>query len=287
MGHRKEPVHNISAFDKACSECSYRVTLSVLPGQQAVLLLQRRPDAHRTVWKCLCHRYGILDNGDHLNRPCIMTFEFDGIEYGYDDRRLLTSVHIKCEQGKIVGLLGRNGTGKTTLMKIAFGAIRPYVASIRLDGRSLLEPPFALGLVSYLPQESFIPTDLTLSRSLGLLQVHVDKIVAHFPEMKSDLDLYPAQVSGGRLRLFEVLAVLFRSTPFCLLDEPFTGLSPLFVERLQEILLMEKEKKGILISDQLFRQVLSIADNVYLLSNGNTFLVKEQEDLSRRGYVLV
>ena len=216
-----------------------------------------------------------------------MTFEFDGIEYGYDDRRLLTGVHIKCERGKIVGLLGRNGTGKSTLMKIAFGVIRPYVVSIRLDGRQLLEPPFALGLVSYLPQDSFIPSDLTLRRSLNLLQVRVDKIVASFPEMESELDLYPPQVSGGRLRLFEVLAVLFRPTPFCLLDEPFTGLSPLFIERLQEILLEEKETKGIMISDHLFRQVLSIADTVYLLSNGNTFLVKEPEDLSRRGYVMV
>jgi lipopolysaccharide export system ATP-binding protein len=81
------------------------------------------------------------------------------------------------------------------------------------------------------------------------------------------------------------LLVLLRSTPFCFLDEPFTGLSPLFIERLQKTILIEKEKKGILISDHLFRQVMSIADDVYLLSNGNTFLIKEPADLSRKGYL--
>jgi ABC-type multidrug transport system ATPase subunit len=215
-----------------------------------------------------------------------MTLECDGIEYGYDDRRLLTGIHIKCQTGKITALLGRNGTGKSTLLKIAFGAIRPDVASIRLDGHFVTRPPFSQGMVSYLPQETFVPGNLSLARILKLYQVSVDKVVSSFPELEQDLGLSHTQVSGGRLRLFEVLLVLFRNTPFCLLDEPFTGLSPLMVERLQEVIVGEKEDKGILISDHMFRQVMAIADDVYLLSNGTTFLIKEQEELARRGYLV-
>jgi ABC-type multidrug transport system ATPase subunit len=215
-----------------------------------------------------------------------MTLEFDGIEYGYDDRRLLTGIHIRCRTGKITALLGRNGTGKSTLLKIAFGAIRPDVASIRLDGHPLTRPPFSQGIVSYLPQETFVPGNLSLGRILKLYQVSVDKVVSSFPELEQDLGLSHTQVSGGRLRLFEVLLVLFRDTPFCLLDEPFTGLSPLMVERLQQIIMTEKKDKGILISDHLFRQVMEIADDVYLLSNGTTFLIKEKEELTRRGYLV-
>jgi ABC-type multidrug transport system ATPase subunit len=215
-----------------------------------------------------------------------MTLECDGIEYGYDDRRLLTGIHIKCQTGKITALLGRNGTGKSTLLKIAFGAIRPDVASIRLDGHPLTRPPFSQGIVSYLPQETFVPGNLSLAGILKLYQVSVDKVVSSFPELEQDLGLSHTQVSGGRLRLFEVLLVLFRHTPFCLLDEPFTGLSPLMVERLQEVIVGEKEDKGILISDHMFRQVMAIADDVYLLSNGTTFLIKEQEELARRGYLV-
>lgn len=215
-----------------------------------------------------------------------MILEFDGIEYGYDDRRLLTGVHVRCEKGKITGLLGRNGTGKSTLMKIAFGAIRPDVVSIRLDGQALEQPPFALNVVSYLPQDSFVPADIPLRRMLELYRVSEDKVLQYFPELATELGLYRSEVSGGRMRLFEVLLVLLRDTPFCLLDEPFTGLSPLLIERLQEVLLAEKKKKGIMISDHLFRQVLAIADSVYLLTNGSTFLVKEEEDLSRRGYAV-
>jgi ABC-type multidrug transport system ATPase subunit len=215
-----------------------------------------------------------------------MTLEFDGIEYGYDDRRLLTGIHMKCEKGKITALLGRNGTGKSTLMKIAFGAIRPDVVSIRINGRALTRPSFAEGMVSYLPQETFVPGNLSLARILALYQVDLKKVLAWFPELEQDLALYHPEVSGGRLRLFEVLLVLFRDTPFCFLDEPFTGLSPLMVERLQEVLVAEKVNKGIVISDHMFRQVMAMADTIYLLSNGSTFLIKEQEELARRGYLV-
>jgi ABC-type multidrug transport system ATPase subunit len=286
VGQRKEPVHLFPAVDQDRFAVSYCHHIRLLSKQQDVLLLQPRAYTSGAVWKCFRYRYARVVIGNHSNSTGFMILEFDGIEYGYHNRRLLTGVHVKCERGKITGLLGRNGTGKSTLMKVGFGAIRPDVASIRLDHRPLAEPPFALGVVSYLPQDSFVPTNVRLKRLLDLYAVSKEKVLSYFPELVSDFELYAPQVSGGRLRLFEVLLILFRSTPFCFLDEPFTGLSPLLVERLQQVLMLEKENKGILVSDHLFRQVLAIADNVYLLSNGSTFLIKEEEDLSRRGYSL-
>jgi ABC-type multidrug transport system ATPase subunit len=214
-----------------------------------------------------------------------MTLEFDGIEFGYDERRLLTSVHVKCNVGQVVGLLGRNGTGKSTLMKIAFGAVHSEVASVRINGKPLRYPAYASRMVSYLPQDRFLPGNLSLKNILAYYQVEADKMLTLFPELADDFSLLPAQISGGRLRLFEVLLILLRPVPFCMLDEPFTGLSPLFIERLQEFIALTKQTKGVIISDHLHRKVMSIADAVYLLSNGTTFLVKDSDDLVRRGYL--
>jgi ABC-type multidrug transport system ATPase subunit len=215
-----------------------------------------------------------------------MTLEFDGIQFSYDSKPLLSGIYVKCETGKITGLLGRNGSGKSTLLKIAFGSIQPEVISFRIDQRSVSHPAFTSKQISYLPQSDFIPHDLPLEKILKLYHVDRDHILNDFPEMQNDFTLQARELSGGRLRLFEVLLVLSMNTPFCFLDEPFTGLTPALVERLQSVLQNKKKQKGILITDHLYRQVMSLADDLYLLTNGKTYKVKEVEDLVRRGYLL-
>jgi len=215
-----------------------------------------------------------------------MTLEFDGIEFGYDGRSLLTGIHVKCEQGQVVGLLGRNGTGKSTLMKIVFGTLSTDVGSVRIDGIPVAPPAFSAQKISYLPQDHFLPGNLRLKDIMQLYRVNNERAIGYFPELKEDLHLFPDQLSGGRLRLFEVLIVLLGRATFCLLDEPFTGLSPVFVERLQQVMVAEKRNKGIILSDHLFRDVMEIADSVYVLSNGRTFQVAEEEGLVRRGYLV-
>lgn len=214
-----------------------------------------------------------------------MTLEFDGIEFGYDNRRLLTGIHMICSQNQVVGLLGRNGTGKSTLMKIVFGAIRTGVGSVRIDGKPLMSPAFSARQVSYLPQESFLPDNLRLKTILKLYHVRQERVIEYFPELEDDMNLVAGQLSGGRLRLFEVLLILLGNASFCLLDEPFTGLSPLFIERLQQVIIYEKKTKGVVLSDHLFREVMEVADNVYVLTNGRTFEVSGQDGLIRRGYL--
>jgi ABC-type multidrug transport system ATPase subunit len=215
-----------------------------------------------------------------------MTLEFDGIEFGYNGGKLLTSIHMTCGRNEIVGLLGRNGTGKSTLMKIVFGTVRPEIGSIRINGVPLRSPGFSKRRVAYLPQESFLPGNLRLKTILTLFGVSRPNMLKHFPELEDDIDLFPSQLSGGRLRLVEVLIVLLGDSQFCLLDEPFTGLSPVFIDRLQQVIVHEKQNKGVILSDHMYRDVLEIADSVYVLSNGRTYEVSEAEGLVRRGYLV-
>ena len=215
-----------------------------------------------------------------------MILEFDGIQFGFDEKQLLSGIYIKCETGKVTGLLGRNGSGKSTLLKIVFGSLYTDVISVRIDGKPLSPPSYRSRQIAYLPQDNFIPNDLSLQKILQLYEVDEDKILQPFPELKDDLALRSDEVSGGRLRLFEVLLILYSKAVFCLLDEPFTGLTPVFVERLQSVINNQKVKKGILVSDHLYRQVIDLSDSLYLLTEGKTYLVQDINDLVQRGYLL-
>lgn len=214
-----------------------------------------------------------------------MKLECDGVEFGYDSKPLLTSIYLQTSTNMITGLLGRNGSGKSTLMKICFGSIRPWSGSVRIDGRLISFPAFTSGMISYLPQDSFLPV-ATLRTILKVFKVRADDMYEDFPEFRDFLDLFPSELSGGYLRLFEVIAILHKpGAKFCLLDEPFTGLSPVIVERLQQIIIRKKSEKGIIISDHLYRQVKEISDELIVLANGRTVAVKDHDDLAGLGYV--
>jgi ABC-type branched-subunit amino acid transport system ATPase component len=215
-----------------------------------------------------------------------MILEFDGIQFGFGERQLLSGIYVKCEKGKVTGLLGRNGTGKSTLLKIVFGALAVEISSVRIDKASIMFPAFRSAKIAYLPQDSFIPSDLTLRKILALYKIDTKKITDHFPELRDRLDFQSAELSGGSLRLFEVLLILNSNAPFCLLDEPFTGLSPALVERLQIVIALEKLRKGILITDHLYRQVMQLSDELYLLTDGKTYHIQNQEELVQRGYLM-
>jgi ABC-type multidrug transport system ATPase subunit len=212
--------------------------------------------------------------------------ECDGVEFSYSDKPLLKSIYMRIDTGAITGLLGRNGSGKSTLMKVCFGALRPWTSSVRIDDRLISFPAFTSRRIAYLPQDSFLPSGMSLRKILRCYSVNDNELLRDFPEFDLQLDLFPGELSGGYLRLFEVLLILKKpGVNFCLLDEPFTGLSPAIIERLQMILQNEKAKKGIVVSDHLYRQVKEIADSMIMLTNGRTVVVKDEEDLVKNGYL--
>ena len=106
-----------------------------------------------------------------------------------------------------------------------------------------------------------------------------------FPEAEAMMDYHPSQLSGGYRRIFEVILTLRSKALFCLLDEPFTGLTPVYIERIKEMLQKAKAHKGIIITDHMHRHVVELSDNLYLLANGQTYHVRDMEKLVTLGYV--
>jgi len=211
--------------------------------------------------------------------------EFDSLELTYDTRSILSSVYMKCEAGEVVGILGRNGSGKSSLMKIVFGSLEPSFKSIRINGKTLKPNHLKQRLIGYLPQGNLIPAYLCIRKALKLYQIDDDDIFSQFPEAADFLDLSTTELSGGYKKIIEALLILKSKSKFCILDEPFSGIMPVHVEKMKAIIAGEKMKKGIIITDHLYRDVLSITDRVYLLTNGKTYQVKNEEDLISRGYI--
>jgi len=225
--------------------------------------------------------YGIIFIGiDAMN-----TLEFDSLYLEFGMNRILSGIHMKCATGQILGLLGRNGSGKSCLMQIVFGTMPAASKSIRFNGSPLMGDYLEKRIIAYLPQSDLLPPFVTFTQALKLYGVDEQKIVTDFPEIADCLKRKSSKVSGGQRRLFEILIVLKSRHPFCVLDEPFSGLMPLHIERLKELIKEEKQRKGIIITDHKHRHIREIADKLYMLTNGATYQVNTEEQLLEYGYL--
>jgi len=215
----------------------------------------------------------------------IHILEADGIQLDFGLRRILSDVYIKCETGKITGLLGRNGQGKSCLMNILLGTLNSSGNSVRFDSKVIHNAGKHPNLLLYLPQFNFIPKSLIVKQVLDDFQLICADFVNRFPEFNQQSDLKVSQLSGGQWRTVEIYIVVKTPSLFAMLDEPFTHLNPIQIEKIKEFLLEEKSNKGMLITDHMYDHLLDISDTVYLLKDGKTHLTKSILDLEELGYV--
>lgn len=213
----------------------------------------------------------------------IHQLEADSIQLQFGDRTILSSIYLNCETGKITGLLGRNGQGKSCLMKIIYGTLR-CEKSVRIDNLAQHEAYKRPDSLLYLPQFNFIPKSLSLKRIFQDFALDFSSFAEWFPEFQSKYKSSIGSLSGGGHRLLELFVIVKSKSHFVMLDEPFTHLSPLQIEKVKGLLLEEKTNKGLLITDHLYRQVLDICDNLYVLANGKTHLTKSLADIEALGY---
>lgn len=210
--------------------------------------------------------------------------EADSIQLSFGERKILSNIYLKVETGKITGLLGRNGTGKSSLLKIIYGILAAE-KSIRIDNQS---QPFAYqrpDLIKYLPQFNFISKQLSLKRVFQDFEIDYPLFEKRFVSFKGTPTSTIGSLSGGEHRLVELYVILKSKSQFALLDEPFTHLSPIQIEQVKALMLEEKDNKGLIITDYLYQDVIDICDNLYVLSNGKTHIINHIEELEALGYV--
>lgn len=207
------------------------------------------------------------------------TLTIDGVHLSFGRRKILTDVYIRLQSGRVAGILGRNGCGKSCLLRILLGELQAQHRSIRFNDKFVSRPFKMKGLLNYLPQHHFAPTFLSVNKLFEWFEVRSDQLLAHYPEIKPLFDRSLSQLSGGERRLIETIAILESKTQFSILDEPFTHLMPLHIEMLKKAIIRNKAYKGILITDHMYEHVLSLSDKLFLLREGKTYPIKDRDDL--------
>jgi len=216
-----------------------------------------------------------------------------GLVKVYDERRVVNGVDINVRHGEIVGLLGPNGAGKTTTFYMVVGLVPPSAGSVTFDGRDATHLAMykraRLGM-GYLPQEESIFRKLTVEENIMGVMETMKLSKAEKKERLEGLlerfgiahlrDNHAITLSGGEKRRLTIARSLVTEPSLLMLDEPFSGVDPIAVSEIQEIIKSLSEAGlAILITDHNVRETLSIVDRAYLIFEGKVRREGTQEFL--------
>jgi len=211
-----------------------------------------------------------------------MLVETRGLVKEYHRRRVVNGFSMNVREGEIVGLLGPNGAGKTTSFYMITGLIQPTLGSVYFKGKNVTGLPMfkraRMGL-GYLAQEPSIFRNLTVEENvlaiLETLPIGIRERRRRLEYLLEELKIsYLAKqkaytLSGGERRRLEITRALVTDPSLILLDEPFSGVDPLAVFDVQQIIRDLKQRGlGILITDHNVRETLSVVDRAYVIYSG-------------------
>jgi lipopolysaccharide export system ATP-binding protein len=217
-----------------------------------------------------------------------------GLVKRFRNRVVVDRVSVDIQRGEIVGLLGPNGAGKTTSFYMIVGLLRAEGGRIFLEGQDITDLPMyqrcRLGM-GYLPQESSVFRKLTVEENLLAILETMDltepERQARLQVLLAELDLTRLArhkaytLSGGERRRLEITRALVTNPRYLLLDEPFTGIDPIAIGDIQEIIGRLRERGiGVLITDHNVRETLAITDRAYILYNGQILAAGTAHELA-------
>lgn len=214
-----------------------------------------------------------------------MIFEIDNVELYFKQKRILHGIYLKAETGKTTGILGSNGCGKSSLLKILFGDLKPKYKLIRVNNKPIIKPLYQTKIVSYLPQHNYTPDRLKIKIAFKIYEVSWCNFLSIFETFGIYYNMKFNKLSGGERRLIETYLILKSKSKLILLDEPFSHLSPLHIETIKEIIEKEKHNKAIVITDHMYRHIIDTSDSIYLLQGGHSKLIKDLTELEDYRYL--
>ncbi|WP_304142094.1 ATP-binding cassette domain-containing protein [Mesoflavibacter zeaxanthinifaciens] len=214
-----------------------------------------------------------------------MTFEIDNIELHFKDKRILNGIYLKAKTGKVTSILGRNGSGKSCLINIAFGILKAKYCNIRIDNKQQKKKLYQTKKATFLPQYHYTPNRAKLASVFKLFKVKWNDFIENFPEFSNLKHSKFNELSGGQRRVIEIYLILKKASEIILLDEPFSNISPLYIEKIKSLIEIEKKQKVIILTDHNYEVVIDISDDIYLLKNGCTKLIKNINELEDYNYL--
>ena len=204
--------------------------------------------------------------------------ELRGISAWYGDARIISDASLTVAKGEVVVLIGRNGAGKTSLLRATMGLMPRCTGNVLLDGIDVSRlPPFrrARQGLGYVPEDRRIFTDLSVAENLRIAARPLDDgleerdLLALFPNLADMLQRPASAMSGGEQQMLAVARTLAANPSVVLLDEPSEGIAPLVVAKMREaVLAMKSRGVATLVSEQNVRFAAAIADRALLIEQG-------------------
>jgi branched-chain amino acid transport system ATP-binding protein len=210
-----------------------------------------------------------------------------GLNTHYGASHILQGVDLELPKGRIAGLLGRNGVGKTTTVKTIMGLIPPSAGSVALDGTAITAwPPHRIARagVAYVPEGRLIFPDLTVIENIKVAERSparawpIPKLLELFPSLRERQTHRGSQLSGGEQQMLAVARALVSDPKLLLLDEPSQGLAPLVVRELAGVIRhLRGQGVTILLIEQNMKLAEAIADELHIMVKGRIVYSAERE----------
>ena len=213
--------------------------------------------------------------------------EVDSVMIAFDNRNVLNGCYFKCETGDIIGLLGRNGCGKSSLLKIVFGTLSTHNKFIRINQKVYDQPYKHTNLIAYLPQHDFLPKNLSVRK---IINIYIDfsskrEIIFNDNRLKYHLEKKITELSVGELRYLEILLLVNLKVKFILLDEPFSKVEPLFKDVIVNLIKEYSSTIGFVITDHDYTNIIAASNHIILITNGACKSIDDVTELERFNYV--
>ncbi|MDZ4666717.1 MAG: ABC transporter ATP-binding protein [bacterium] len=213
--------------------------------------------------------------------------EIKNLSKKYHKHQVLSNISLTLENGMIAGLIGQNGTGKTTLIKCILGLTQFHEGEIKIDGESILNGPEYRNQIGYMPQMGRYPENMKISQLFAMIKEirngkNLDEELYEKFQLEKIKNQNLGQLSGGTTqKVSAALAFLFNPN-ILILDEPTAGLDPIASEILKEKINKEKAGKIILITSHILNDLDEIASHALFLQQGSLLFFKTLTELKAK-----
>jgi ABC-type multidrug transport system ATPase subunit len=209
------------------------------------------------------------------------------VTHYFDTNSILSGCSISCNTGEVIGILGRNGSGKSTLFKILFGTLKPAYMEFCVNNRPIKAGDKLNQFIGYHPQEIMQPKGLKVK---DLITIYIQNTegrdkVYYSKGVDDMLNKNVRSLSLGQQRYLQFILLLNLPHHFLLLDEPFSMIEPLYKDLIKQKILEYKLKKGFIITDHYYLDVLEISDSIQLIKDGRIIAIENIEALKELGYL--
>ncbi|MDA3788520.1 MAG: ABC transporter ATP-binding protein [Desulfobacula sp.] len=223
--------------------------------------------------------------------------EVTDIQSYYGKSHVLFNVSLEVEKGSVVGLIGRNGAGKSTALKSIIGIVPPASGSIRFKNKEIARMAsfkIARRGIGYVPEDRRVFSDLTVYENLEIMMA-VNKKTGATWTIKKIFELFPVlerlqssrgmELSGGEQQMLTIARSLMANPEVLLLDEPTEGLAPLVVREIQKLIRELSKEITLLIAEQNLSFMLDLIDFGYIIDQGNIVFEGTVDELNKNKFI--